>query len=189
VAEITDPFPADQAGIGARAGALDTAMGVRVAMSTRECAGRVVVAVSGEVDVTNAEGIAALIANVAARARWLIVDLAGLRFIDCAGIRVLAAAARQARQAGGGLVLAAPAPLVLRTLDLIGVIPDVPACATVEEAAGMASPRTAARALPGQDAQAQVAARRAGRPEREQEEGPCDPHRQPAVADTGPGSW
>ena len=189
MAEITDPFPADRAGIRAQADALATAMRVRVAMSTREFAGPMVVALSGEVDATNAEGTAALIATVAARVPWLILDLTGLTFIDCAGIRSLAAAARQARQAGGGLVLAAPPLVLLLIRDLIGLITDLPACATVEEAAGMASPRTAARTLPGQHAQAQVAARRAVRPERQQEEGPCDPHRQPTMADTQPDSW
>lgn len=188
MADITDPFPADRAGIRAQADALDTAMRTQVAMSTRECAGRVVVALSGEVDATNAEGSAALIATVAARMPWLIVDLTGLKFIDCAGIRALAAAARQARQAGGGLVLAAPAPLVLRMLDLTGLITDVPVCATVEEAAGITSPRTAARTLPGHDAQAHVAALPAVRPERQQEEGQRDPHQQPTVADTRPDS-
>ena len=96
MADITDPFLAGRAGIGAQADALDTVRRSQVAMSTRECAGRLVVALSGEVDLTNAEGSAALIATVAARVPWLIIDLTGLTFIDCAGIRALAAAARQA---------------------------------------------------------------------------------------------
>jgi len=188
MADITDPFSAGRAGIGAQADALDKAMRLRVAMSTRQCAGRVVVALSGELDLADAEGVAALIATVAARVPWLIVDLTGLKFIDCAGIRALAAAARQARQAGGGLVLAAPAPLVLRALDLTGLITEFPVCATVEEAAGIASPRTAARTLPRQDAQAHVAALPAVRPKRQQEEGQRDPDQQPTVADTRPDS-
>jgi anti-anti-sigma factor len=188
MADITDPLPADRARIGAQADAPDAAMRSQVVMSTRECAGQVVVALSGDVDITDAEDSAALIATVAARVPWLIVDLTGLKFIDCAGIRALAAAARQARQAGGGLVLAAPAPLVLRMLDLTGLITEVPVCATVDEAAGITSQRTAARTVPGPDPQAQVAARRAVRPKRQQEEGQRDPHQQPAVADTRPDS-
>jgi anti-anti-sigma factor len=186
MAETTDPFPAGRAGIGAQADALGTAMRLRVATSTRECAGRVVVALSGDVDVIDGEGVAALIATVAARVPWLIVDLTGLKFIDCAGTRALAAAARQARQAGGGLVLAAPAPPVLRICDLTGLMTGVLVCATVEEAAGITSLRTAARAVPGQDAQADVAARRDVRPKRRQEEGQGGPHQQPIVADTRP---
>ena len=186
--ETTDPFPADRARMGVRADALDSAMRLRVAMSTRECAGQVVVALSGGLDATEAEGIGALIATVAARVPWLIVELTGLEFIDCAGVRALAAAARQARQAGGGLVLAAPAPLVLRLLDLTGLMTGVPVCATVEEAAGIALARRAARTGPGPDPQAQVAARRAVRPRRQQEEGQRDPDRQPAVADMRPDS-
>src|SRR5438552_975903 len=91
MAETTDPFPADRAGTGAQADAPDTAMRSQVAMSTRECAGQVVVALSGEVDATNAEDSASLIATVAARVPWLIVDLTGLTFIDCGGVRALAA--------------------------------------------------------------------------------------------------
>lgn len=186
MADITDPFPADRAGIDAQADAPDTAMRSQVAMSTRECAGRLVVALSGDVDATNAEDSTALIVTVAARVPWLIVDLTGLKFIDCAGIRALAAAARRARQAGGGLVLAAPPPLVLRVLDLTGLITDVPVCATVDEAAGIASPRTAARTLPGHDARADVAALPAVRPKRRQEEGQHDPDQHSTMADTRP---
>jgi anti-anti-sigma factor len=188
MADITDPFPADRARMGAQADAPDTAMRTQVAMSTRECGGRLVVALSGEVDATNAEGSAALIATVAARVPSLIVDLTGLKFIDCAGTRALAAAARRVRQAGGGLVLAAPAPLVLRVLDLTGLMTEVPVCATVDEAAGIASPRAAARTLPGHDTQAHVAALPATRPERQQEEGQRDPDQQPTVAETRPES-
>ena len=85
-------------------------------------------------------------------------------------------------------MLAAPAPLVLRALDLTGLITDVPVCATVDEAAGIASPRTAARTVPGHDAQVHVAALLTVRPERQQEEGQRDPDQQPTVADTRPDS-
>jgi anti-anti-sigma factor len=110
MADITDPLPADRARIGARADALDSAMRLRVAMSTRECAGQVVVALSGGLDVTEAEGIGALIATVAARVPWLIVELTGLEFIDCAGVRALGGGRQAGPAGGGGLVLAAPAP-------------------------------------------------------------------------------
>jgi anti-anti-sigma factor len=141
------------------------------------------VALSGELDATDAEGIDALITTVAVRVPWLIVDLAGLEFIDCAGMRALAAAGRQARQAGGALVLAAPQHPVLRVFGRTGLMTGVPVCATVEQAAGIASPQPAAQKLSGQDTQAHMAALPAVRPARQQEEGRRDPHQRPTVFD------
>ena len=94
-----------------------------------------------------------MIATVAARVPWLIVDLTGLKFIDCAGTRALAAAARQARQAGGGLVLAAPAPLVRRMFDLTGLMTDAAA-----HVAGTHGVRTAGPSRPGAGGPARAAA-------------------------------
>jgi anti-sigma B factor antagonist len=113
MAEVTDPLPADRGGIDGAEG---------LGMSTRQCAGQVVVALSGELDVTDALRICALVTTVAIGVPWLIVDLAALNFTDCAGMRALEATARQA---GGGLVLAAPGPTVLRVLDLTGLITKV----------------------------------------------------------------
>jgi anti-sigma B factor antagonist len=153
-------------------------------MSTRECAGQVVVALSGELDAIDAEGIGGLITTVAVRVPWLIVDLAGLEFIDCAGMRALAAADRKARQARGGLVLAAPIQPVPRMLELSGLMTGVPVCASVEQAAGIVSPQPAAQKLSGQDTQAHMAPLPAVRPERQQEEGRRDPLQRPTVSDT-----
>jgi anti-anti-sigma factor len=60
------------------------------------------------------------------------VDLAELSFIDCAGSAALASARREAREAGGDLLLAAAAQPVARLLSLIG---ELPLFATVSEAA------------------------------------------------------
>ena len=75
---------------------------------------------------------------------------------QCAGqvVVALAAAAKQARQAGGGLVLAAPRSLVLRVLDLTGLMNGVPVYSSVKEAARVASPQRAARPVPVPDARA-----------------------------------
>jgi anti-sigma B factor antagonist len=142
-----------------------------------------VVALSGELDVTDAARIGALLTTVAIRVPWLIVDLAGLKFTDCAGMRALAAAAKQARQAGGGLVLAAPGPLVLRMLDLTGMMTGVEVYSSVEVAAEVASRQPAARPIPEPDARAMVAGLPAVRPGRQQEEGSVGPHQQPTAAD------
>jgi len=56
MADVTDPPPADGSGIDGADGR-DTAGRLQVGMSTRQCAGRVVVALSGELDVTDAARI------------------------------------------------------------------------------------------------------------------------------------
>jgi anti-anti-sigma factor len=138
--------------------------------------------------VTCAPRVGALITTVAIRVPRLIVDLAGLECTDCAGMRALAAAARHARQAGGGLVLAGPGPLVLRVLDLTGLMAGVRVYPSVEEAAGVASPERDARPVPEPGAQALAAGLPTVRPGRQQEEGQRDPHQQPSAADTRPHS-
>jgi anti-anti-sigma factor len=157
-------------------------------MSTRQCAGQVVVVLSGELDVTDAVRIGALVTTVAIRVPCLILDLAALEFTDCAGMRALAAAARQPQQAGAGLMLAAPGPPVLRVLDLTGMMTSVPLYSSVEEAAGVPSRQRAARPVLRPDPSAAAAGLPTVRPERQQEEGRRDPHQQPTAADTGPHS-
>jgi hypothetical protein len=66
MADVTDPPPADGSGLDGADGR-DTAGRLQVGMSTRQCAGRVV-ALSGELDVTDAARIGA--AARRASARW-----------------------------------------------------------------------------------------------------------------------
>ena len=67
-------------------------------------------------------GVAAALAVVAARAPEIIVDLAGLEFIDSSGVAALARGRKLARHAGGDLLLAAPQHQVLRVLTLTRLI-------------------------------------------------------------------
>ena len=110
-----------------------------MAMSTREYGGHVVVALYGELDVAGAADVAAGLAVVAARAPRIIVDLAGLEFIDSSGVAALARGRKLARHAGGDLLLAAPRREVLRVLTLTRLIDVFPVHASVDEAAGHAS--------------------------------------------------
>ena len=85
-------------------------------------AGCVVVALRGELDVcTAADGLSALTALAAAGAR-VVVDLAGLAFMDCYSLNEIMAVRAQARRAGGDVVLAGPQPIVLRLLALCDVV-------------------------------------------------------------------
>jgi anti-anti-sigma factor len=62
---------------------------VSVDLSTRECDGYVIVALRGELDVLDAAGAAGALAAVTAREPRVIVDLAGLDFIDASGLGAL----------------------------------------------------------------------------------------------------
>jgi len=120
-----------------------------VDLSTRECDGHVVVALGGELDLVDAADVAAALVTVAAREPEIIVDLAGLEFIDSSGVAALARGRKLARHAGGDLLLAAPRQPVLRVLAVIRMVDDFSVYASVEEAAGSAgrSRRPAAPAV------------------------------------------
>ncbi len=95
---------------------------VSIDLSTVDYDNQAVVALCGELDVTDAAGVAVALAGVVACHPNVIIDLTGLEFIDCGGLRALAGAREQARRAGGELLLAAPQRLVLRMLALTGLV-------------------------------------------------------------------
>ena len=110
-------------------------LGVSAEKSAR--AGRVVVALRGELDVcTAADGLRSLTALAAARA-WIIVDLAELAYMDCYSLSELMAVRAQARRAGGDLVLVGPQPVVLRLLVLCAVASHWLVFTSMDEAVGM----------------------------------------------------
>ena len=88
-------------------------------LGSGECGGYAVVALRGELDLVNAEAVAAGLRAVAAREPRIIVDLAGLEFIDASGIAALVRGRRHARNAGGDVLLAAPQRLVRRVLAIV----------------------------------------------------------------------
>jgi anti-sigma B factor antagonist len=93
-----------------------------VDLSTRECDGHVIVALRGELDVLDAAGVAGALAAVTAGEPQVIVDLAGLEFIDARGLAALVRARKHARRAGGDLLLAAPRERVLEVLAITGLL-------------------------------------------------------------------
>jgi anti-sigma B factor antagonist len=106
-----------------------------VDLSTRDGDGHVVVVLRGELDMAAAAGVAAALAAAAASEPRVIVDLAGLRFIDASGVAALVRGRRQARHAGGDLLLAAPRHQVLLVLAVTRLTGVFPVHASVEEAA------------------------------------------------------
>lgn len=91
-----------------------------VELSSRICAGHVVVVLSGELDYVYAADAEAVITALTARGQSLIVDMSAVDFIDCSSLSVLLRGQRLARQAGGDMVLAAPQRHTLRLLALTG---------------------------------------------------------------------
>lgn len=109
-----------------------------------ECSGYAIVALRGELDLMDAAAVAAGLQAVAAREPRIIVDLAGLEFIDASGVAALERGRRHARNAGGDLLLAAPQRQVRRVLGIIWERDGFTVPASVAEAAASAgAPRQA----------------------------------------------
>jgi anti-sigma B factor antagonist len=89
-------------------------------LSTSARDGRVVVALCGELDGTDAPDAEAAIMGLVAPGRSLVIGMSALDFIDCASLGAVLRVQTLARQAGGDVVLAAPQRLVLRLLVLTG---------------------------------------------------------------------
>ena len=104
-------------------------------LSTREYAGHAVVTLGGELDVMDAESAAVALSAIAARERMVIVDLAGLKFLDASGLAALMRARKHARAAGGELLLAAPQRPVLLVLSVTRLVDVPPVHACLEDAA------------------------------------------------------
>ena len=103
--------------------------------SVREELGSVVVSFDGEIDLESSPAVRdALLASVrrAARGR-VLVDLAGVTYIDSSGIASLVEAYQKARQTGVGFGLATVGPAVLRVLQLSRLDKILPIHASVEE--------------------------------------------------------
>jgi anti-anti-sigma factor len=78
--------------------------------------------VRGELDIASAPDLArALDVLVPAEQRVLVLDLAELTFLDCAGMRPIRSALCALRCQGGTLVIRHPQPLVERALRLAGL--------------------------------------------------------------------
>jgi anti-sigma B factor antagonist len=112
-----------------------------VNLSTSECDGYVVVALRGELDIADAARIAVALVAVAARQPRIVVNLAGMEFLDSSGVAALAHGRKHAWDAGGDLLLAAPQPRVLRVLTITHLIDDFSLYASVAEAADAAGRR------------------------------------------------
>jgi anti-sigma B factor antagonist len=107
-------------------------------LGSGESDGHVVVALRGELDLVDAADVMAALGTLTVLAPRIIVDLSGLEFIDASGVAALLGGRRQARNAGGYLLLAAPQRQVQRVLAIIWEADGTGVHASVAEAAASA---------------------------------------------------
>ena len=82
------------------------------------CRGRAVVIPIGEIDLENRDDLRSVLE---ATDGDVIVDLAGLTYIDSSGIGVLVAQRNRLSAKGGSLQLRNPQPNVRRVLEVVGL--------------------------------------------------------------------
>lgn len=98
--------------------------------------GHAVVALYGELDLADAPAVTShLITAIAACGPSIIVDLAGLTFIDCCGLGVLVRVLQWTRECGGDMILAAPQQRVRKVLSVTRMIDVFSVYPSVDQAA------------------------------------------------------
>ncbi len=81
-----------------------------------------VVWASGDIDTNVAETFQDMMLSVMRQhSPSLLLDLSGVSFMDCAGLRALLLTQRRAGMRGGSVSLIAESPAVLRIIDILGV--------------------------------------------------------------------
>lgn len=99
-----------------------------------------VVTATGEIDLTNAEGLRdALLAALNAGALGVVVDMSSTTFLDSAGVTALVRASRRAAASDATLRLAVTASAVLRVLNLVGIDRLIEVHPSVDDALGSLS--------------------------------------------------
>lgn len=107
----------------------------RLGLSTRVESRSVIVAIEGELDIATAADLQEHIQSaVKDHGPWLILDMAGLEFMDSSGLNVIINAYRTVRELGGALALAALNERVNKVVRLVGLHRQVPVHQTVATA-------------------------------------------------------
>ncbi|MFI0444154.1 STAS domain-containing protein [Actinomadura sp. 6N118] len=107
--------------------------------------GLTVVRLQGELDIANAEDLRqALHSARREHGDLVILDLEGLEFMDSHGLSVIISCYKAATTAGGSVSLAAPRPIVRRTLEVTGLTGRLAIFDSAEEAISV---RRAERAM------------------------------------------
>lgn len=77
-------------------------------------------AVAGEIDAHSAPSLAAALGQLP-EASQIVVDFAGVTFMDSSGLRVLVDAAMLATEAGKTFAIARPQPAIKRVVEISGL--------------------------------------------------------------------
>jgi anti-sigma B factor antagonist len=93
-----------------------------LAIVTEQSGRQLVVRLRGELDLSSVDSLRQVLDGVLAQGpQAVVVDLAGLGFADCGGLRVLTAARSRLAAQDGQLMLVNAQPVVWRLLVLIGL--------------------------------------------------------------------
>jgi len=115
--DSTVPLPSSQAEQRIRDRAETTGIRVGVCPGTPQ-----VVEIGGEMDILSAPELREeLLRLVRRRGPHLSLDLSGVTFMDCAGIRALLATRRRVQLEGGWLRIVRASPSACRTISLLGL--------------------------------------------------------------------
>jgi anti-sigma B factor antagonist len=91
-------------------------------LETRRHEGRVQLVLTGELDLDSAPSLlTAVVGELEAGAREVVVDLTHLSFIDSSGLGTLVGCWRRAKNAGAELIVANPNEDVRMTLEITGL--------------------------------------------------------------------
>ncbi|MET8459098.1 anti-sigma factor antagonist [Streptomyces parvulus] len=103
--------------------------------------GHTVLEFRGEIDIASASRIEPRLDRETRRPDALVVlDLGGIEFFDCSGLRLLHRARRQVLAGGGQVHLVCAHPLTLRMLRITGLSRLLPPRPTLEEVLGVSLP-------------------------------------------------
>lgn len=103
--------------------ASDVPRSAHLEISTTDTGAESVLALSGDLDPATVPVLEAAIAEAAARdgVARVVLDLAGLSFLDSSGLRVFVTAREAMAQQGAQLALRNPTPNTVRLLDVTGL--------------------------------------------------------------------
>ena len=108
---------------------------MELGIETSDRGATVVMAVTGDIDIHTAPQLSERLEALRAEGRAaVVVDLAGVNFLDSSALGVLIAAHRELTEAGGGLRLAAPRPQVRKVFAIIRLAEVVPLFEDVDTA-------------------------------------------------------
>ncbi|MFB6549478.1 MULTISPECIES: anti-sigma factor antagonist [unclassified Streptomyces] len=110
-------------------------------LHVRRDRGHTVLEFRGEIDIASAADITPRLDRETERPDALVVlDLSGIEFFDCSGLRLLYRARRRVLDRGGQVHLVCTHPLTLRMLRITGLARLMPPRPTLEEVLGVSRP-------------------------------------------------